>query len=294
MDYLDCHIFTVKIRILGNGRLPPFLGSAIRGVFGHTFRKISCVTKIKDCSLCDRKHDCPYAYVFETHRPESSDRMRLYPFVPHPFVFETPITNKTDYQQNDVISFRLILVGKGIEYYRHFVLALLEMGSKGLGKNNIPFTLMEIRDQDGNLVYDWEKNQALPLHEPLQIGVQDSNNGVEKLMISLITPLRYKYMQKLARHFIFRGFFSTALRRVSSLLYFHQDINLNLDFRGLVDQSNQIHVQPKEHQHTRLRRYSNRQKRPIDISGIQGDYIIEGKPTFEAPVNKDAVSRTTP
>ncbi|PXF53771.1 MAG: hypothetical protein C4B58_16295 [Deltaproteobacteria bacterium] len=66
--------------------LPPYLGSTLRGGFGHAFRRIVCALKGKECTDCLLKHQCIYAYVFETPIPEDAQMMRKYTAAPHPFI----------------------------------------------------------------------------------------------------------------------------------------------------------------------------------------------------------------
>ena len=49
--------------------LPPYKGSAIRGGFGHTFKKLVCTYPRMCNKSCQIGNDCPYGYVFETAPP---------------------------------------------------------------------------------------------------------------------------------------------------------------------------------------------------------------------------------
>jgi hypothetical protein len=67
-------------------QLPPYAGSAWRGLLGHRLRAAACVTGLRKCTGCLLRTSCVYAYVFETPPPPDTTRMRRYPAAPHPFV----------------------------------------------------------------------------------------------------------------------------------------------------------------------------------------------------------------
>ena len=60
--------------------------------------------------------------------------MRKYKNIPHPFIIEPPMDNNTHYQPNDTISFKLILIGKAIDFLPYFLYSFELMAEKGLGK----------------------------------------------------------------------------------------------------------------------------------------------------------------
>ncbi|MDI7248433.1 MAG: hypothetical protein QME92_13425, partial [Bacillota bacterium] len=76
--------------------LPPYKGSTLRGGFGSAFKAVSCSDHQRrgECGECLLRHACPYAYVFETAPPEGSEALTKFERVPHPFVFEPPLTTK--------------------------------------------------------------------------------------------------------------------------------------------------------------------------------------------------------
>lgn len=65
-------------------KLPGFLGSTIRGAFGHALKNAVCVTRLERCEPCLLYRTCPYTYIFETPPPPSADKMRLYRAAPPP------------------------------------------------------------------------------------------------------------------------------------------------------------------------------------------------------------------
>ena len=54
--------------------LPEYLGSTLRGAFGHAFRKLCCPAA--PAAACPIPAACPYHLVFETAPPPDSQALR--------------------------------------------------------------------------------------------------------------------------------------------------------------------------------------------------------------------------
>ena len=67
MDYFKIGKYRFYIQAGKNGLdLPPFKGSALRGVMGRVMRQLSCAKPDTECRDCLIREQCLYAYVFET------------------------------------------------------------------------------------------------------------------------------------------------------------------------------------------------------------------------------------
>jgi hypothetical protein len=68
--------------------LPPYKGSTLRGDFGASFRKVSCVMNKQGCNAGQLNQQCAYAYIFETPRLNDSALTHQADNFPHPFIIE--------------------------------------------------------------------------------------------------------------------------------------------------------------------------------------------------------------
>ncbi|MEM3055050.1 MAG: CRISPR system precrRNA processing endoribonuclease RAMP protein Cas6 [Candidatus Bathyarchaeia archaeon] len=203
--------------------------------------------------------------------------MRLYPFVPHPFVLEPPFVSDGIVSENETIQFRLILIGRGMEFFPYFLYTFVEMGKTGLGKQRIPFVVQEVIDQHGKVIYQDGSDVIQPLPEPMEFVVSDRNDyNSNSLTIEFETPLRMTHNNKQAKEFVFSSFLGAALRRLSSLAYFHQGFELSLNFRGLLDKAQKIEVHKENSYYQPFKRYSARQKKEMDLGGIMGRFTLFG------------------
>ncbi len=71
--------------------LPPFLGSTLRGAFGHALRKAAYQIDGCDCNGCSAADPCAYHYVFETPAPPDVPQLRGQREAPVPFILSPPI-----------------------------------------------------------------------------------------------------------------------------------------------------------------------------------------------------------
>ncbi len=132
-------------------RLPAYAGSALRGGFGHAFKRAVCVVRHGECDRCLVRQQCPYQYVFETPPPADTEMLRKYPAAPHPFLIEPPLDGRRQYAAGDSLEFGLTLIGRGIDYLPYFIVAFEELGrTTGLGRPHGRFHLAEVRGETRN------------------------------------------------------------------------------------------------------------------------------------------------
>lgn len=164
--------------------LPPFLGSTLRGAFGHALKEATCVVTHRNCERCMLAERCIYPYLFETPAPPI-ELLRGQKGAPHPFILMPPLFhrmeksgsgNETSPQQfkrtesrhsgttlrlvksapitcsdtgwhlsaGDELVFDLLLIGRAVEYMPYVVYAVSEMAKRGLGANRVPFDLSKV------------------------------------------------------------------------------------------------------------------------------------------------------
>ena len=89
-DTLDIARYELRLRALQPACLPPFLGSTLRGAFGHSLKQAVCVMPHRDCTRCMVADRCIYPYLFETPSPEGIPQLRGQQQAPHPFILSPP------------------------------------------------------------------------------------------------------------------------------------------------------------------------------------------------------------
>jgi hypothetical protein len=87
---LEIARYELSLRAKVSVTLPPFLGSTLRGAFGHALKKTVCVAPHRDCERCMLVDRCIYPYLFETPVPSDVPQLQGQKNAPHPFILTPP------------------------------------------------------------------------------------------------------------------------------------------------------------------------------------------------------------
>ncbi len=259
--------------------LPPYKGSTFRGVFGHALKAVTCALKHQPCPACLLRPQCVYAQVFELlpdHRVQDT------PQPPHPFVIEPPLDPRTNLSQGEKFDFTLLLFGWANQYLPYFVYAFQEMGKMGLGRHlqgrRARFRLLTVRSPTTGVLYSQEegtlrpgKTLALALEEPTS-----ASREVSELTLTLVTPLRLKFQNRLQAELPFHVLLRAVLRRVAALFTYYGEGEPNLDYRGLVQRAQEVQVVRAELAWQDWERYSSRQAQAMRLGGLVGEITYRG------------------
>ncbi|MCX8118561.1 MAG: CRISPR system precrRNA processing endoribonuclease RAMP protein Cas6 [Desulfobacterota bacterium] len=264
--------------------LPTYKGSTFRGAFGHTFKKIVCINREKDCNGCLLKNRCIYSYVFETPPPPDTEKMKKYPYAPHPFVITPPLETTRTYKEGEGLKFELTLIGKAIDYLPYFIYTFDELGKKGIGKGQGTFQLEKVKavggaetEEEGSTVYS-SVDKALRCDFKVLDGraLAPLDLDVPTLTLQFLTPTRLKFDGALTLKLEFHILVRNLLRRISLLSYFHCGEELVVDFKGLIEKSKEVRIQKETLRWVDWERYSNRQETRMKMGGFIGPITFMG------------------
>ncbi|OGT90057.1 MAG: hypothetical protein A2286_03410, partial [Gammaproteobacteria bacterium RIFOXYA12_FULL_61_12] len=251
--------------------LPEFPGSAWRGAFGRALRSLICVTRQTKCQGCLIAAHCPYCFLFETPVAQLPNG-NTHANAPHPLVLELfPDAEQPGEPGHYAIG--LTLIGqKAMGLLGPVVFALQQAGERGIAGDN-HFRLQAVEQQDGagwRLIH----RPGGPL-QPLtgQISAPALPSG--PVSIDLTTPLRLTHHNRIAgeRDLTPRIFIQALFRRFSQLSLIHgagepppepwPDIPADQPFAA-----SDLHW-------LNLDRYSSRQGRKHQISGLMGSFTLD-------------------
>jgi len=269
----------VQFKALQSARLPYYKGAVIRGGFGLAFRRVACAFPKRECEACLLRRKCVWSYVFATPRPEESTIMRKYETIPHPFVIDPLLDDRTRLERGDTLAFELTLIGRAIEHVPYFIYAFEQMAEQGLGPGRAKFTVDAVR-QNGTLFYDAEsKAITSPLalaHLELSSSKPVRQPDSKSATFRFLTPTRMTYEGRMARRPAFHVVLRSLLRRIGLLAYFH-DQAIEIDYVGLIKQAEEVGTTECSMGTYQWRRYSSRQDRAIDMDGMVGSATYEGE-----------------
>jgi len=287
--------------------LPYYKGSTFRGVFGHALKKVVCALKRQDCEDCLLRNKCMYTRVFETPLISKMPHESNVSAPPHPFVIEPPLDETREYQKDAMLDCSLVLFGEVNEKLPYFVYAFDQMGNIGIGKRvngkRGQFTLRQVIYRDRVIYSDAdEKLDQSNVTEDLQFPEFHTGPNQEKLIvgeggqeklsipdkeelndenlrigITLESPLRLKFENKINAELPFHILTRAMLRRISSLFVMYDNGEPPFDYKGLTERASNVKIIDNNLQWYDWRRYSNRQERSMFMGGMIGSVVYEGK-----------------
>lgn len=280
--------YQFALRAIETILLPPNAGSTLRGGFGNSFRRIACFQRNRASEGCDGclvSHTCPYGYVFETRLPPDSEVLRSQNEIPHPFVLEPPPQPPPVSQPGSALDFRVVLAGRAIGYLPYFVMAFTHLGQFGMGRGRGKFQLEEVRATHpltGQSVPVYRDGSLLPCDADMTATFGDikawcNRASPGRMRVHFLSPTRLISERQLVRKPTFPVLVRSALRRLSSLAYFHCGHRWEADFRGLVAEAEEVEIVESDVRWVSWERYSSRQDARMNLGGLVGSATYEGE-----------------
>lgn len=276
--------YRVQFQALERLRLPAWKGSALRGAFGHVFRRLACVGG-RSCPPCRVPDSCPYHYIFETAPPSGAQALRKLTDIPRPFVLEPPEDHTEIYEPGTPIALGLVLIGHGIDFLPHFIVALRELGVQGLGVRRGRLGALEVDVPNGTgppiKVYS-ERDRMVRNHD-CTVTLQAMLDRCRPLSPRHLT-LRFRTPTTLRRegHLVDRPKMGTLVRnlihRITALSYFHCGTKWPHDeeIPELIRAAEEVRLVRCDVQWVDWERYSSRQQTTMKFGGIVGEATYEG------------------
>lgn len=267
--------YRFKFRAQTQVRLPSYAGSAWRGVFGRSLKKLVCVTREPRCEPCLLYRNCIYPYIFETPPDPEVGKLRKYTAAPHPFVLSPGKTMSGLLKAGSEHHIDMTLFGRGNSHLPYVVHALDQVAQRGIGAGNGTLELLEVSQY---LEEAWASIYT-PGGElkPHPATCPTLPTEPASLKIQLLTPLRMKAGGHLAtpKSFTFRALFSTLLRRISLLTAFHTDTQLETDFAALTRAAELVQATDCQLRWHEWTRYSSRQNSLMQLGGLTGAVVLK-------------------
>jgi hypothetical protein len=270
--------YRVTLEALEPLDLPTYLGSTLRGAFGHAFRRLCCLGRGGEA--CPAPALCPYHLVFETAPPADAEALRTHEEIPRPFVIAPLDAGGCSHPPGSRVAFDLTLVGRAREHLACFVVTLREIDRIGRGRRRVVLRQIDAihpLTETSDVVYVAEENLVRPREASITLAECEAVPcPAGPVCVSFVTQTRLKYEGVFARRPDFQLLFRRLLGRLSSLARFHGEGALSVDFRGLIDAAGTVRLIRDDTRRTRWARYSARQDRRMEWEGVVGNAVYEG------------------
>ncbi len=282
MNSFSCLRLSILAEAKDHIKLPPYQGSTLRGSFGYALKRAVCAVKNRECHECMLESKCVYSYAFETPPPSNAEVLRLYPYVPHPFIINPMTNGEGTHEPGNRICFGMTLVGRAIELLPYFTFGFIQMGKAGIGKGKGRFDVkqVDVLEAGGEKVETVYKDETLTSPKNIldfkQAEEMAGKYRTDRITVVFKTPLRVKYKghlhDKLEFHIIIRN----LLRRLSNLLYFHCGQKIELPFREIIKRAEAVETIDSQTSWFDSNRYSTRQKKYLKLGGVAGQATYSG------------------
>ena len=268
--------YRARFHLPTDAGLPDYLGSTVRGAFGHALKEAVCVTHLPKCTQCLMQQSCAYAYLFETPPPPDTSKMRLYPAAPHPFVFEVPAPEAAPVRDT-ALDIGFTLFGEGNRYLAHMIHALTAAGQRGLGKHRVQLALEDVMQRSDPQAENWatiyRPGIGLSPQPPMHPAVPPMPSSAD---IQFETPLRLRRDNRnIGAHDLrFADLFINVMRRLAMLSYFHTDQPHETDFAMLAAHAREVPLAARDLRWHDWTRYSSRQQTRMNMGGLLGRITV--------------------
>ena len=272
-------VFEFKLTLERAVEFPSFKGNVFRGALGKTLRNLTCVLKGTDtiCKSCFVQDKCIYARVFEGLRRQDGSILGNVESAPHPFVLFVPDKYRLDYPEDSKIHFFLTLIGDVIEYIPYFILALEEIGKKGIGNTRTPFTIDSVINSGKNIYNPLEKTISKDFFLISGSDFWDEKSPGQTLTIELVTPARLKFGNQFQKFITFEIILRNLLRRIQLLSALYCGGPERVDFKDLIELSKDITLVDSSIHWEQQARFSYRQEKIVALGGVSGSLEFAGE-----------------
>lgn len=157
------------------------------------------------------------------------------------------------------------------------------MGKIGVGKKvqgrRGQFVLNSVTTEGKVIFTHTEQMLTIPETINLIYGEEpDTGNDTPfRLTLTLETPLRLKFENRLTSQLPFHVLVRTMMRRVSSLLACYGDSRLSIDYQKMVKLAEEVQIVDNQLKWFDWRRYSTRHEKFMLMGGMVGNVTYEGK-----------------
>jgi hypothetical protein len=220
---------------------------------------------------------CIYGLTFESIISKDNTALAGRDRISHPVIIDC---DHFAGEEMDSLVLNLIFLGSTVPYFPYFYYALVKGGESGITKERIPYQVGDISeisntgkkrslmtgDQQINTRTEPERWEYIPGTETVT---------EKKLMITLITPLRYKAQGYLAKRLNDHEFVECLNRRTQILCsqYGHNDYSGDYMFsKGWTIMESKVRWREYTH-------YSARQEKAMRLGGLVGSFTLSGKLT---------------
>ena len=251
---------------------PAYIGSALRGAFGHALRRASVPRGHRPEP--ELLKNTPYTHIFEP-APRPDIGIANPATIPPPSIIEPAhLDDRRDYPPGSQYHFSLVLIGRARHYLPLISYAWQQAfkTADGVARGQAELTAIAIEHKDHwEEIYDGTRIAEHDNHITLPDSVPD------RVTLHISTPLRLQHngvalgVERLDAQTLL----TQLQRRLSLTAQIHLGITPEADYSALKTQAAQVESHKNLRWHD-WQRYSNRQQQHMHLGGVIGDWELVG------------------
>lgn len=278
--------YTIHCTLDHDAMLPIFKGSAFRGGFGHALKRTVCAVGRAGCEGCLLGETCVYVRVFEPNGWGVEERVikdqggLRRNALPHPFVIVPPLHEERWFSKGASFDFGLLLFGEANDLLAYFIYAFEQMGRAGIGERTNGkrggFSLDRVMSGTTTIFSRDAGKLSKPETRTLAVEPASADGKVRRMKVTLESPLRLKFENRLNDGLPFHVLTRAMLRRVSTLSAAFGQGEPDLDYKGMVKRAEHVMIVQNRLAWLDVKRYSSRQDQAMLMGGVTGSVTYEG------------------
>jgi hypothetical protein len=243
----------------------------IRSVLGKELRACCCTRKGCDCTDCPLHTTCAYVFLFESMKDKDTSILPGLDKSSHPFILKEterwPDSAVKDY------SFGMVLLGDAVSFFPYVYIALSRGGEHGVLRARTPYSIVEVESADGSSIQ--RDDGSVPYGDCIRKWeyVPSESLFCGDVMVSLISPLRFKHQGAYGCDFTEDDFLKCLFRRMTTVISLFGEGNafgMGLLLGKVKFRSKQVSWVDYSH-------YSSRQRASMSLGGAEGSFVLEGE-----------------
>lgn len=249
----------------------------LRSILGKNLRKMCCVARSTDCTMCLHTKNCAYAYIFETILPQNNAVQPGRDRAAHPFAFTQ---NKKIERIGERISsydFTIALFGRALEYLPYIYAAFCRAGKDGLFKSRTPFAVYNVTAKEQSILEDSEtiRTDITPCRWNLtDYDTENADNSDSDILVELRSPLRFKTAGRYSVDFDAKSFMLCLFRRMKTLCLLYGDGDSEMRYPA---DTMQLSICDRNIFWQDFSHFSARQKYAMELGGALGTFRLHGR-----------------
>jgi hypothetical protein len=257
---------------------PGKAANILRGALGIIFQGIACRPECRDARLCDIRHTCSYARVFEpTSQGVGPSGLSYWP---RPFVFRARHLDGRTIQTGEPFHFDLHVFSLDPAVLADFILTFAALASEGIGPRRGKAELQRVQRLPlGNQHEQFLYRGSMPIAtvEPASLDLEPAASAHTRIRVEFLSPTELKHDHKISSRPEFPILFGRIRDRVSTLRALYGPGPLDIDFRGMRARAARVRMTNCDVRREEADRRSTRTGQSHSIGGFVGVAEYEGE-----------------